>query len=149
MFKKILVPLDIDYPEIAAGVYRKARAIGELSDAAIRLVSVMPGFTMPIVASLVPEEVRREGTRRAKAAVEQFIVDYCDPTVTYSLKTGKNWEEIIAEADQWQADLIIVYHNRHREVNDLFSRSCSQRVADHASCSVLRLRNVHTKSEGA
>jgi nucleotide-binding universal stress UspA family protein len=149
MFKKILVPLDIDYPEIAAGVYQKARAIAKLSDAAIRLVTVMPGFTMPMVASLVPEDARKEVARRVKTAVEQFIVDYCDPDVTYGLKTGKNWEEIIAEADRWQADLIIVYHNRHREVNDLFSRSCSQRVADHAGCSVLRLRNVQPKSEGA
>jgi nucleotide-binding universal stress UspA family protein len=149
MFNKILVPLDIDYPDIAAGVYRKARAIALLSDAAVRLVTVMPGFTMPIVASLVPEQARKEVTQRVKAAVEQFVVDYCDPAVTYNLRTGKNWEEIIAEADRWQADLIVVYHNRHREVNDLFSRSCSQRVADHARCSVLWLRNVQPTTEGA
>ena len=144
MFKKILVPLDIDYPETAAQVYRKAEVIAGVSGAAVRLVTVMPGFSMPIVASLVPEEVRKEVARRVKAGIEQFIVDHCDPTVTYSLKTGKNWEEIIGEADQWQADLIIVYHNRHRDVNDLFSHSCSQRVADHANCSVLWLRNVQS-----
>ena len=150
MFKKILVPVDIDYPETAAQVYQKAVAIAKLGSADIRLVTVMPGFGMPIVASMVPEEIREEAAARVKAALEQFVADYCDKTVTYSLRTGKNWEEIISDADEWQADLIVVYHNRQHEINDVFSRSCSQRVSDHANCSVLRLRNVQSKPvEGA
>ena len=143
MFKKILVPVDIDYPNTAARVYRKAKAIAELSGAEIQLVTVMPGFSMPLVASLVPEEVRKATAERVRSALDQFVADHCEPGITYSLKTGKNWEEIIKAADEWQADLIVVYHNRHREVNEVFSQSCSQRVADHAQCSVLRLRNVH------
>ncbi len=144
MFKKILVPVDIDYSETAAHVYQKVLAIAKRSGAEIRLVTVMPGFSMPIVASLVPEDVRQEGTVRVKAAMERFISDHCDKNVTYSLRTGKNWEEIISVADKWQADLIVVYHNRHHEINEMFSRSCSQRVADQANCSVLRLRNIQS-----
>ena len=140
MFKKILVPVDIDYPDTAALVYRKARAIAELSQGDIHIVTVMPGFSMPMVAAMVPKEVRQQAATRIQEALEQFVADHCDPGVTASLRTGKNWEEIISAADEWQAD--VVYHNRHREVNEVFSRSCSQRVADHANCSVLRLRNV-------
>jgi nucleotide-binding universal stress UspA family protein len=142
MFKKILVPVDIDYPDTAALVYRKAKAIAELSGADIHLVTVMPGFSMPMVAAFVPEDIRRQAGARIKAAQEQFVADNCDPGVTASLRTGKNWEEIIRAADEWQADLIVVYHNRHREFNEVFSLSCSQRVSDQANCSVLRLRNV-------
>ena len=148
MFKKILVPVDIDYPDTAALVYRKARAIAELSQADIHIVTVIPGFSMPMVAAMVPEEVRQEAIARIKAALEQFVADHCDKTVTHALRTGKNWEEIIGAADEWQADLIVVYHNRHHEINDMFSRSCSQRVADHANCSVLWLRNVQPQPEG-
>lgn len=144
MFKKILVPVDIDYPDTAARVYAKAKAIAELSQAEIRLVTVMPGFSMPIVASLVPDDVREQTAARAKEAMEKFIADHCEPGVTYSLRVGKNWEEIIRVANKWPADLIVVYHNRHREINEVFSQSCSQRVADHANCSVLRLRNVQS-----
>ena len=144
MFKKILVPVDIDYPDTAALVYRKARAIAELSQADIHIVTVMPGFSMPMVAAMVPKEVRQRATTRIQEALEQFVADNCGPGVTASLRTGKNWEEIIRAADEWQADLIVVYHNRHREVNEVFSQSCSQRVADHATCSVLRLRNVQS-----
>ena len=145
MFKKILVPVEIDYPDIAGRVVERVRAIAELSGAEIHLVTVMPGFSMPIVASLVPAEVRQAATDRVNEAMAQFITDYCDANVTYTIRVGKNWEEIVEVADEWGADLIIVYHNRHRDVNEVFSRSCSQRVAENANCSVLRLRNVLSK----
>jgi len=142
MFKKILVPVDIVYPNTAALVYQKAVDIARLSGAQIRLVSVMPGFSMPLVASFVPQDVLQEATDNAKEALKKFIAENCDETVSYSVRTGKNWEEIIKVAERWEADLIVVYHNHRREINEVFSRSCSQRVADNAKCSVLRLRNI-------
>ena len=142
MFKKILVPIDVDYPKTAAAVYRKAATIAKLSGAEIRLVSVMPGFGMPIVASYISDEVRKEATDRFKESLDEFIENNCDEPVSSRIRTGKNWEEIVKAADKWGADLIVVYHNRRREINEVFSGSCSQRVSDNANCSVLRLRNV-------
>jgi len=142
MFKKILVPIDVDYPRTATAVYQKAATIAGLNNAEIRLVSVMPGFGMPIVASYISEEMRQEAKDRFIKSLEEFIRENCDKAVTYRVKTGKNWEEIIRVADNWDADLIIVYHNRRRDINEVFSRSCSRRVSDNANCSVLRLRNV-------
>ena len=142
MFKKILVPIDVDYPKTAAAVYQKAVALGKPSGAEIRLVSVMPGFGMPIVASHISDEVRKEVTDKFKESFEKFIKDKCREPVSHTVRTGKNWEEIIKAADKWDADLIVVYHNRRRDINEVFSRSCSQRVADNANCSVLRLRNI-------
>ena len=142
MFKKILVPIDVDYPRTAAAVYQKAAAIAGLSNAEIQLVSIMPGFGMPIVASYISDEMREQTKNRFKESLKKFISENCDQAVTYRVRTGKNWEEIVKAADNWEADLIIVYHNRRREINEVFSGSCSQRVSDNANCSVLRLRNV-------
>lgn len=142
MFKKILVPIDVDHPETAKAVYQNAAEIAKLGGAEIRLVSVMPGFGMPIVASYIPDEVRKEVTDRYKKALETFIKDHCPEPVSHTVRTGKNWEEIIKEADKWKSDLIVVHHNRRHEINEVFSKSCSQRVVDHANCSVLRLRNI-------
>lgn len=142
MFKKILVPVDIDYPETAAAVYQEAAAIAKQSGAEIRLVSVMPGFGMPIVSSHISTDVRKELTDRFKESLEKFIKDNCTESVSYTVRTGANWEEIIKAADKWEADLIVVFHNRGHEINEAFSRSCSQRVADKANCSVLWLRNI-------
>ena len=145
MFKKILVPIDVDYPEPAAAVYRKAAELASLSQAQIRLVSIMPGFGMPIVASFVTDEVRQEAFDRFQASVEKFIEKNCSQPVSYRIRTGKNWQEIIKAADNWGADLIVVYHNHRHDLNEAFSGSCSQRVQDHANCSVLRLRQVIEK----
>ena len=142
MFNKILVPVDIDYTETAGAVYHTAAEMAKLCGAEIRLVSVMPGFGMPIVAAYISDEVRKKAGDNFKASLEKFIQDNCDESVSFTVRTGKNWEEIIKAADKWEADLIVVYHNRRHEINEVFSRSCSQRVADHANCSVLRLRNV-------
>ena len=144
MFKKILVPIDVDYPKTAATVYQKAAAIGKSGGAEIRLVSVMPGFGMPIVAAHIPDEVHKQTAKKFKDALEAFVKANCDESVSYKVATGKNWEEIIKVADDWGADLIVVYHNRRDPINEAFSRSCSQRVADRANCSVLRLRNIRS-----
>jgi len=142
MFKKILVPIDVDYPKTATAVYQKAAEIAELHNAEIRLISVMPGFSMPIVASYVSDEIREQAKTQFKETLEKFIEENCDQTVSYRVRIGKNWEEIIKAADNWEADLIVVYHNHRRDINEVFSGSCSQRVSDNANCSVLRLRNV-------
>ena len=142
MFKKILVPIDIDYPKTAAAVYNSAAEIAKLSGAEIRLISVMPGFGMPIVAAYISDEMRKEVTDRFEASLKTFINDHCVEPVSYTVRTGKNWEEIIKVADKWGADLIVVHHNRRHEINEVFSKTCSQRVADNANCSVLRLRDI-------
>jgi universal stress protein F len=144
MFKKILVPVDIDYPKAAKAVYEKAAKIAGYVGADLKLISVMPDFGMPIVASYVTEKVRKDAYTRFKESLEAFISENCEESIAFTVKTGKNWEEIVSTADKWGADLIVVYHNRRREINEVFSRSCSQRVADNASCSVLRLRNIRS-----
>ena len=142
MFKKILVPVDIDYPKTAALVYQKAAEIGAPTGAEIRLISVMPGYGMPIVASFISEDFVKQTKDKLKAALETFIQENCAEPISYIIKVGKNWEKIIQEAEKWGADLIVVYHNRRREENEVFSDSCSQRVMEKANCSVLRLRNI-------
>jgi len=142
MFKKILVPIDVDYPETAAAVLNKTAEHVKPTGAQIRLVSVMSGFGMPIVASYIPKKVRKKATERFKKSLDQFIEANCDKSVSYCMRTGKASEEIIKEAEKWGADLIVVYHNHRGNLNESFSVSCSHRVADQAKCSVLRLRNI-------
>ena len=121
MFNKILVPVDIDYPKTAALVYQKASDLAESTGSEIRLVSVMPGYSMPIVASFISEEMVKKAKAQLRETLEAFIQDHCKEPITYTIKTGKNWEEIVKAADKWGADLIVVYHNRRRDENEVFS----------------------------
>ncbi|MFC1798624.1 universal stress protein [Thermodesulfobacteriota bacterium] len=144
MYKKILVPMDIDYPKTAVAVYQHVAEFATPSGADIRLIGVMPGFGMPIVASYISNETKSEIVNRLKESLEIFIQENCDDSVSFEVRTGKNWEEIIKAADKWGADLIAVYYDRHRDrdMNEVHSKGCARRVSENANCSVLWLRKV-------
>jgi nucleotide-binding universal stress UspA family protein len=148
MFKKILLPIDVDYPETAGAVYSKAAELARQSGAELHILSILPGFGMPIVASYITDEIREETYRRIQEALERFIQEHCREPVPYTIAVGKNWREIIRMAGKWKADLIVVFHNEERELNEAFSDSCSRRVAEHAPCSVLWLRNLRPETGG-
>lgn len=142
MFKKILVPIDVEYPRTSKSVYDNAADIARLMDAEIRLVSVMPGFSMPIVASFVTDEMKKEALKEFKKALKQFTDENCGENVAAKVLIGKNHEVILKMAEDWDADLIVVYHNYRRKVNEAFSQNCARMVIKNAHCSVLRLRNI-------
>jgi len=144
MFNKILVPIDIDYPRTSKAVYDNAAALASLSGAEVRIVSVMPGFSMPIVAAYVTDEIKNEARNHFKASLEKFIEENCQGAtkVSHKVMVGKHYEEILKMADKWEADLIVVYHNHRRKINEAFSQNCAQKIVKNATCSVLRLRNV-------
>ena len=145
MFNKILVPVDIDYPKTARAVFENAMELASLSNAEVRIVSVMPDFSMPIVASFVTEEVKNKAREEFKKAMEVFVKENCSgggPKVSHRILVGKHYEEILKMADHWEADLIVVYHNHRRPINEAFSDNCARKVVKNANCSVLRLRNV-------
>jgi universal stress protein F len=144
MFNKILVPIDIDYPRTSKAVYDNAAELACQSNAQIRIVSVMPGFSMPIVASFVTEQIKNEAKIHFEETLEAFIKKNCqgETKVSHKVMVGKHYEEILKMADKWGADLIVVYHNHRRKINEAFSQNCAQKIIKNAECSVLRLRNV-------
>ncbi|MBU8849816.1 MAG: universal stress protein [Desulfobacterales bacterium] len=142
MFKKILVPIDVDYPKTSKAVYDNAADIAGLSGADMHLVSVMPGFGMPIVASYLTDEMKKEAKEEFTNALKEFTDINCGDNVTAKVLVGKHHEVILEMADKWGADLIVVYHNHRRKINEAFSQNCAQKIVKNANCSVLRLRNV-------
>ena len=142
MFKKILVPIDVEYPRTSKAVYDNAADIAKLSGAEIRLVSVMPGFGMPIVASFVTDENKKEAKIQFAKALKEFTDKNCAGNVSSKILVGKHHEVILEMAEKWEADLIVVYHNHRRKINEAFSQDCAQKIVKRAECSVLRLRNV-------
>jgi len=142
MFKKILIPIDVDRPIAAKAVYDCAASIAKPFDAEIKLISVMPGFGMPIVGSFISDRVRQEALEHFRDELTAFVAENCDNSVKFHIRSGKHYEEVVKLARKWEADLIIVYHNRKREINEMFSRTCAKYVYRDAPCSVLRLRNI-------
>ncbi len=142
MFSKILVPIDVDRPIAAKAVYDCATDIAKPYNAVIKLIGVMPGFGMPIVGSFISDRVRKEALEHFRGTLKRFVAENCDDSVTFHIRSGKHYEEIVKMAVKWEADLVIVYHNRRRDINEVFSHTCAKHVYRDAPCSVLRLRKI-------
>ncbi len=139
MYNKILVPVDVSTMDNATRLCKQAKNLGAQE---IRLVTVMPDYGMPMVASFFPNDAQQQLKKELSAVVVKLAEDNLPgENTTTTLRQGKRAKEILAEADEWQPDLILIgcrtktANGGHRTMG-----SCSSSVADRASCSVLLMK---------
>ena len=146
MYKKVLVTVDLGREQNAIKLCKTAAGMsGE--DTQIRLMSVAPGYGMPLVASFFPadakqkvhDELMRLLTKLAKAHLP-------DNNVSLRIREGKRAGMILEEAIKWEADLIVVGSRKKlsRDGQRVLG-SCSSSVADRAQCNVLIVRGLPLK----
>lgn len=141
MYKKILVPVDASDEATTDKLCKAANKIAMLTDAEVRLITVMPGFGMSIVASYFPEGAQDKLRKELERTLEALAEKYFTVDVTTELFQGKRLQEIIQEAEKWGADQVIVGCRRKKSLsNQKLLGTCSRGVADRASCSVLIVR---------
>lgn len=141
MFKKILLPVDLEHPIVAPQACRDAEMIAEKFGAQLHIMTVMPGFTMPMVAAYFPADAQKKAKAEVEARLKEFVAKHVSMKVTTSVAEGKSWREIIKAAKRCRADLIVIPHRRHRKADEILLGSCAERVADRAPCSVLIIRS--------
>ncbi|GMG85478.1 universal stress protein [Paralimibaculum aggregatum] len=129
MFSKILVPVDLDAPEVAAKAMATARRIAATEGAGILVISVTPD----------PKDPEKE------AALEARLKAYIDGErgeleMDGILNLGGSVaREVRAVAEEMGVDLVVMASHWPRLDDHLFgSRSAS--VALHSHCSVLVVR---------
>ena len=138
MFKKILVPVNLQNTALAEKAIGLAVDKAQTSGASLVVMAVAPGFGMPIVASFFPEDAVREAlqeiARQLKAYIAENIPSELDTTAVVT--EGNPAEQIINQAREVNADLIIMPSN-DQAMEQVLLGSVSARVARHAHCSVL------------
>lgn len=141
MFSKLLVPIDMSSPEAGLRSCPRARELQDAFGAKVHLMSVLPGYNMPMVASFFPKSA--VDTMRAKVMEEMVVLAtrFFETPPIISVRTGKRAEEILELADEWGPDLI-VFGCRPKDVlgGALMLGSCGQAVSERAKCSVLVAR---------
>lgn len=143
MFKKILIPIDVSREKNAARLCALGADYAEASSADVRLLSVMPDYGMPLVASYFPANAQKELKAEMVATLDKLAQTYfsSQSLVTTHLRQGKRAREILKEAREWQADLILVGCRRKASAGgERVMGSCSLGVAERAPCSVLVMR---------
>lgn len=141
MYKKILVPVDLaedDMTQLAlSAALAQAKGGG---DTQLRLVNVQPLVPMSVIDYIPPNF--DEDTR---AATEKELADICGKIdlprerVSSVVRFGAVYPEVLAEGEDWGADLIVIGSHRPTMATYLLG-SNAKTIVRHARCSVLVVR---------
>jgi nucleotide-binding universal stress UspA family protein len=141
MFRTILVPVDLDEPQITRSALEKAAALAEWSGAALRLVNVQR-LLPATFKDFVPADFDTQQKIDAQASLTSLAARLPVPQdrVSTVVRTGGVYPEVLAEADSWGADLIVIGSHRPAMSTYLLGSNATT-IVRHAKCSVLVLRD--------
>ena len=140
MFKNILYPVDLAHTELAAQFVPDVEKAAETFGAEIEVMTAIPGFGMPIVASYFPADAQQQAMQQMESHLRDFASSNFSRPVSVSIAQGTHWKRIIDTAKNSGADLIMMPHCDKSWPDNLLLGSCTQKVAEQAHCSVLVLR---------
>jgi universal stress protein F len=142
MYKKILVPVDLGREKNAIKLCRAAASLAA-EDTEIRLITVAPGYGMPLVASFFPADAQEKVMAELLTMLTRLAEENLSGQVSVRVREGKRAKMVLEEAESWGADLIVVGSRKKlsREGQRVLG-SCSSSVADRAQCNVMIVRNL-------
>jgi universal stress protein F len=106
----------------------------------LRLVNVQPVIPATFMES-VPIDFDVEQAKRAKEELDEILaaVDLPAERKTAATRAGGIYHELLEEASEWDADLIVI--GSHRPVmSDYLLGTNAKTIVRHAQCSVLVVR---------
>ncbi|PID49864.1 MAG: hypothetical protein CR991_04445 [Proteobacteria bacterium] len=141
MFKKVIFPIDLEDLGSIEPHLKEIEKIIRYTQAELRVVTVLPGYTMPIISSYLSADIVSKAKQNAAQELKNFMDQQLASDIKLSshIREGRPHEQILAEAKEWQADLIVMPSH----IKSKFSThigSVAQRVSERAKCSVLILR---------
>lgn len=140
MFRTILVPVDLAEPEMSVKAIDVAVSLAQNSGGALRLVNVQQ-FLPATYMDYVPADFDEKQREWAEAEMAKIAgrIDLPTERVSTKVRVGGIYPEILAEAEEWAADLIVIGSHRPAMSTYLLG-SNAKTVVRHAKCSVMVVR---------
>lgn len=140
MFKKILVPVDIAETGIAQPAIAAALEQARASGGALRLINVQSLLPATFM-DYVPADFDATQKQRAEEALKEVVAGIAldSALLSSTVRIGGVYPEILTEAEEWGADLIVVGSHRPAMSTYLIG-SNAKTIVRHAKCSVLVVR---------
>ena len=140
MYKRIVLAIDLFEPTPIPKGLTQAVELAKTGGGELRLVNVQP--IMPATfMEYVPVDFDGEQAKRSREALAAILYSIDLPAERKSAATraGGIYHELLQEASEWDADLIVV--GSHRPVmSDYLLGSNAKTIVRHAQCSVLVVR---------
>jgi nucleotide-binding universal stress UspA family protein len=140
MYKKILVPVDLGDPNLAKPALQTAVMMANATGGDLRLINVL-AVTPAMLAEYVPADFEAQQRRSAEEALGIIVgeVGLGSERLSAVVRQGGTYQEILEEAKDFQADLIVMSSHRVG-VRTYFLGSVAGHVVRYANCSVLVVR---------
>lgn len=140
MYKKILIPVDLSEPEMSQIAIDAALPLAKADGAALRLINVQPLVPVAFVDYIPPnfDNEMREIAEKDLAGVAAKV-DLPAGLVSSTVRFGAVYPGVLAEAEDWGADLIIVGSHRPTMSTYLLGSNANT-IVRHAKSSVLVVR---------
>ena len=141
MFNKILVPVDVSTQKTTEMLCIAANDLAEKYTADVCLITVLPDYGMPLVASYFPEgaqdKMKAEMAQKLKALAETHF----KRAVDIKLVQGKRRTALLKEIENTRPDLVMMGCRRKRSRRDQRLLGATGTViSDRAPCSVMIVR---------
>jgi len=144
MFKKILIPVDLQENIIADHAMETALRLAKTYGAKLYVLTVVPGFGLPIVASHFPKDILKKARKDVNRMLKKYVaktVGGHDVKVNTNITEGRPYREILREAKRLKIDLIVIPSHTRKTMDEIFLGSNAARVAEKARCSVMVVRS--------
>ncbi len=140
MYKNILVPVDLA-TNIANKVCETAEFLAKQSNSKVTLMTIIPDYGMPVVASFFPEDAQAKLKKEVLQKLQELAAKHFSVEVDMQLAQGKPAREILEYASKTHPDLIVIgCRKKKSRANQRLLGSCGSGVTDRASCAVLVVR---------
>ncbi len=140
MYKRIILAVDLADTSSTPKGLPEALELAKVGGGDLKLVNVQPVVPATFM-EYVPADFDAEQTKRAKEALEGILagIDLPANHKSAAARAGGIYHELLQEAQDWNADLIVV--GSHRPVmSDYLLGSNAKTIVRHAQCSVLVVR---------
>ncbi len=139
----ILCAVDVMQAGTDSAVLERAAQLAQLDGAQLDVITVLPDFGMPIVATFFSEDFHKQAVDKARGTLDEFVRDTLGEAVNKSIRhvvaTGNIYEEILRAASRAGSDLIVIGAHRP-DIADFLLGPNAARVVRHARCSVYVVR---------
>ena len=142
MYKKIMLPVDLNEAASWSKALPTALTLCRSYDASLHLVTVLPDYNMPIVGSYFPKDFAKKAHEAIADAQRAFIKANVPEDIRAQsiIVHGSPWEAIIKVAKKLEVDLIVMASHNKRKFADYLLGPNSEHVVHHAKMSVMIVR---------
>lgn len=143
MFKKVLVPIDLNEPAFADQALKLALREVQEEGSELHMITVVPGFTNAFVASYFSEKDHKKAVKEVARKLQEYAHKVVPSEIQPTLRVyeGSPAEIIVHYISSKGINLVIMPAHHRSKIDEFLLGSVSARVAERAKCSVLLLKD--------